>query len=99
MLAMNQSGISSETLLENITFKEDVDQRLGKALSSLRQANLPIAVRVHGGGFAGTILLTYNVIDENMVIPFLQTLFLKKDIIPVRPVQQPIISEVIYATK
>jgi galactokinase len=99
MLALNQSGISSETLLENITFNEDIDQRLAKALFSLRHANLPIAVRVHGGGFAGTILLAYDVRDEKKVMPNVETLFLKKDIIFVQPVQQPIISEVIHGSK
>jgi galactokinase len=99
MLALNQSGISSETLLENITFNEDIDQRLAKALFSLRHANLPIAVRVHGGGFAGTILLAYDVRDEKTVMANVETLFLKKDIIFVQPVQQPLTSEVIHGTK
>jgi galactokinase len=97
--ALNLSGISSETLLENITFKEDIDQRLAKALFSLRRANLPIAVRVHGGGFAGTILIAYDIRDEATIIPYVENLFLKKDIIFVKPVQHPLISEGIHGTK
>lgn len=95
---LNQSGISSETLLENITFPSDRDQRLYKVLRSLREAHLPIALRVHGGGFAGTILIGYDRPDELKVQSKLKQLVSAEQIINVHPVAQPIISEEIYGT-
>ena len=53
---VNKSGLSSEQLLENITYQGDVDRKLLKALSFARSIVARGAVRVHGGGFAGTIL-------------------------------------------
>jgi galactokinase len=53
---INKSGLSSEQLLENITYQGDVDKKLLKALNFARSIISKGAVRVHGGGFAGTIL-------------------------------------------
>ncbi len=54
---INKSGSSSERLLENITYEGDEHQRLAKGLADARRIVGSGGVRVHGGGFAGTILV------------------------------------------
>lgn len=90
---LNQSGISSEILLENITYPGDVDQRLDHDLKRIRNAKLPLAVRVHGGGFAGTILISYDRKDSPMIHDFIYKHFDSQKVIPVIPVAHPILSE------
>lgn len=90
---LNQSGISSETLLENITFPNDQDRRLDGALRKIRNANLPLAVRVHGGGFAGTILISYDKKDTAKIQDFMIEHFGSQKMIPVIPIASPILSE------
>ena len=53
---VNKSGQSSEQLLENITYEGDSDHKLAQALAFGRTIIGKGAIRVHGGGFAGTIL-------------------------------------------
>jgi len=53
---VNASGLSSEQLLQNITFEGDSDPRLADGLAFCRANKGMGAIRVHGGGFAGTIL-------------------------------------------
>ncbi|MBD5103493.1 MAG: galactokinase [Ruminococcaceae bacterium] len=54
---VNQSGISSETLLQNLySAKRPTEQAIPLAIALSRKIlNEKGAVRVHGGGFAGTI--------------------------------------------
>jgi len=54
---INASGRSSETLLENITFAGDDESKLQKGLAFCSEKVKNGAYRVHGGGFAGTILV------------------------------------------
>ena len=65
---VNKSGLSSEQLLENITYQGDVDKKLLKALIFARSIVAKGAVRVHGGGFAGTILC---IIPDDEYVPFI----------------------------
>ncbi len=53
---INDSGLSSEKLLENITYQGDTDAKLAQGLAFCRSVLAQGAIRVHGGGFAGTIL-------------------------------------------
>jgi galactokinase len=53
---VDQSGLSSEKLLENVTYAGDSDPKLAQGLAFCRSVIAHGAVRVHGGGFAGTIL-------------------------------------------
>lgn len=53
---INRSGDSSWRLLQNLYPPCDVEQYLPFAITLCKESGLCEAVRVHGGGFAGTIL-------------------------------------------
>lgn len=53
---INRSGDSSWRLLQNLYPPCDVEQYLPFAITVCKESGLCEAVRVHGGGFAGTIL-------------------------------------------
>jgi hypothetical protein len=89
------SGQSSETYLENITFSDDHDQLLKKALLYVQKAPVPCAYRVHGGGFAGTMLVIVDQQYLKTMETYLLAYFSSKDIMNVFPVRYPIISEVL----
>ncbi len=90
---INASGRSSETYLENITFTEDHDQLLKNALLYVQDAPVPCAYRVHGGGFAGTMLVIVEQKHFLSMHTYLLTYFSQHDIMDVFPVRYPIISE------
>lgn len=54
--AINGSGNSSYMLLQNCYPAEDVAQRIPLGVNLSKQMDKVKAVRVHGGGFAGTVL-------------------------------------------
>lgn len=54
--AINESGMSSYTLLQNCIPTGDVAQRIPLAINLSKKIAGVKAVRVHGGGFAGTII-------------------------------------------
>jgi galactokinase len=53
---INGSGLSSEKLLENITYEGDLEPKLAQGLAFCRSVLAYGAIRVQGGGFAGTIM-------------------------------------------
>ena len=53
---INESGDSSWKLLQNLYPPSDTAQYLPFAITYAKESGLCEAVRVHGGGFAGTIL-------------------------------------------
>ncbi len=53
---VNESGISSLTLLQNCAVPGETDQQVVLGIELSRQIIKDGAVRVHGGGFAGSIL-------------------------------------------
>ena len=57
---INKSGDSSYKLLQNCYVPEDVEQRIPLALEISRQNIVDGATRIHGGGFAGTIIAILN---------------------------------------
>ena len=54
--AVNESGLSSLTLLQNCCVPGDIDQPVVVGIELSRQIIKDGAVRVHGGGFAGSII-------------------------------------------
>lgn len=55
--AINRSGLSSYTLLQNCYVEGDKEQRIPLCLAIADNCEGVLAKRVHGGGFAGTVLL------------------------------------------
>lgn len=92
---LNESGRSSETLLENITFDGDTEQHLYHALNYVQKAPVPCAYRVHGGGFAGTMLVVVFSKYQPELLTYLNSYFPRSSVLEVLPVLHPIISEVI----
>lgn len=54
---ISESGESSNTLLENMTYDGDNRKLLQKTYYRIKRQFPKVAVRVHGGGFAGTLLV------------------------------------------
>lgn len=94
---INGSGRSSETLLENITFPQDKEAYLLRALSYVSLAPVPCAYRVHGGGFAGTMLVIVTSAFKSLLFTYLLQYFNQDQMIEVLPVLNPIITEKIDA--
>lgn len=69
--AVNESGFSSQTLLQNTFPAGDTDQAIPTALAIARRYLRGGANRVHGGGFAGTIL---NVVQNEYVEEFTENM-------------------------
>lgn len=53
---INESGSSSYKLLQNCYVNTDTAQRIPLALAVINDVSASIACRVHGGGFAGTVI-------------------------------------------
>lgn len=53
---INDSGSSSYKLLQNCYISTDTAQRIPLALAIIDNASNSVACRVHGGGFAGTVI-------------------------------------------
>ncbi len=82
--AINESGISSMCKLQNCYVAGSAEQPIPKALSIAENFLCGGANRVHGGGFAGTIL---NIVkDENLTyfVDNMAKYYDKKDIIPLK---------------
>lgn len=54
--AVNDSGDSSYKLLQNCFVSGDVEERIPLALAVSKRIDGVLAARVHGGGFAGTVI-------------------------------------------
>lgn len=82
--AIRKSGISSASLLQNCRVEGDKSQPIMKALAISEKYLSGGANRVHGGGFAGTIL---NIVKNEYLDNFINKLSMyydKKDIIPLK---------------
>lgn len=78
---INESGLSSQTLLQNTRTEDDKDQRIDLALSLSKSKNVKVeAVRVHGGGFAGTILAMIKRENVKQYIDFMSKIFGEKNL-------------------
>lgn len=78
---INESGISSQTLLQNTRTENDKDQRIDLAIALSKSKNVKVeAVRVHGGGFAGTILAIIKKENVKEYIEFMSKIFGEKNL-------------------
>ncbi|MBR1747482.1 MAG: galactokinase [Clostridia bacterium] len=76
----DESGRSSYELLQNCYPKGDVAQPIPLALQILKRLPDTLACRVHGGGFAGTVLSYVNRRDAAPYIAYLKKLFGEKNV-------------------
>lgn len=82
---VNESGQSSYDLLQNCYYPEDSEQGLTLALTLTKKLLRRGAVRVHGGGFAGTILAFVHRDDINDYINKMSSIFNAVNIYKVIP--------------
>ena len=73
--AVNKSGLSSLTLLQNCYVPGDVQQPVVLGIEISREIIKDGAVRVHGGGFAGSILAFVNDNEVNNYVRFMKNAF------------------------
>lgn len=73
--AVNESGASSLTLLQNCYVPGDVKQPVVLGIELSRNYIKDGAVRVHGGGFAGSILAIVNNKEVKGYVAFMKKLF------------------------
>lgn len=71
---MDDSGVSSYYQLKNCYVKNE-NENLPKALKKVKEIDSTCYSRVHGGGFAGTILMIVNKDNINLVRPILHKEF------------------------
>lgn len=83
---MNESGISSYHQLKNC-YVNDEYENLPKALNRVKQIDPTCYSRVHGGGFAGTMLMIVSKSKINQVLPILYEEFGKKNVMKVNLVE------------
>lgn len=81
---LNLSGESSLYKLENCFVKGEENPAIPKAISTCKSILKNGACRVHGGGFAGCVLVAVKNNELNSFIARLKEYYLDKNIIPVR---------------
>ncbi|MEG1739297.1 MAG: galactokinase family protein [Bacilli bacterium] len=87
---INDSGLSSENLLQNIVLPGEETNNLEKALHLARNVIKDGAVRVHGGGFGGTILAFINKTETEHYIEEMSKVFGKENILIVYTCSDPL---------
>jgi len=80
---LNSSGESSLNKLENCFVKGENDPAIPKAISTCKSILKNGACRVHGGGFAGCVLVAIKNSELNSFISELRDYYSEKNIIPV----------------
>ncbi|MCL1901629.1 MAG: galactokinase [Firmicutes bacterium] len=80
---INKSGDSSYKLLQNCYVPKDVEQKIPLALEISRQNIVDGATRIHGGGFAGTIIAILNNSETDKYIKNMSAVFGGKNILNV----------------
>lgn len=81
---IRESGISSWAILQNCYVASGVDQKIPRALALASRRLNGGANRVHGGGFAGTILNIVKNEDANTFILEMNKIFGSKNVIPLK---------------
>ncbi len=76
---MNESGESSYKLLQNCYYANDVSQGITLALIVSQKIIKDGACRVHGGGFAGTILAIVNKKESDHYLEVMSSIFSKEN--------------------
>lgn len=72
---INESGESSYKLLQNCYYANDINQGIPLALAISKRTIKDGACRVHGGGFAGTILAIVNKTESDNYIRLMRQVF------------------------
>lgn len=78
--AVNESGLSSLTLLQNCYVPGDVMQPIVLAIETSKEIIKDGAVRVHGGGFAGSIIAIVNDSEVKSYVAVMKNLFGAKNV-------------------
>ena len=73
--AINESGNSSYTMLQNCYPCDDIAQRIPLGINLSKQMKQVKAVRVHGGGFAGTCLAFVEKSGTSEYVKMMKTVF------------------------
>ena len=81
---INQSGLSSLTKLQNCYVSGSVNQPIPKAISIAKKYLIGGAARVHGGGFAGSILCVVKADNLKLFTDNMKRFYKEEDIIPLR---------------
>lgn len=76
---VNESGESSYKLLQNCYYANDVNQGITLALTISKKIIKDGACRVHGGGFAGTILAIVNKNESQNYLEIMSSIFSKEN--------------------
>ncbi|MGI6228333.1 MAG: galactokinase [Christensenellales bacterium] len=76
---INESGDSSAKLLQNLHAESDTLQPVALGIELSRRFEGVKAVRVHGGGFAGTILVFVEKRTSNAYFKYIKSLFGEKN--------------------
>ena len=76
---VNESGESSYKLLQNCYYANDVSQGITLALTISKKIIKDGACRVHGGGFAGTILAIVNKKESGYYLDVMRAIFSKEN--------------------
>lgn len=79
---INKSGLSSYTLLQNCYPAGDTEQSVPFALAVVSRDPAVVAKRIHGGGFAGTILTFVRAKDKDAYVQRMEKIFGKENVFP-----------------
>ena len=83
---MNESGNSSYYQLKNCYVSSE-DEKLPRALNRVKEIDPTCYSRVHGGGFAGTMLMIIEKKKVNEILPILIEEFGKDNVMKVNLVE------------
>ena len=78
------SGLSSALLLQNLYPSGDVEQNVPLALAIIKRDKDTLACRVHGGGFAGTVLSFVRSSDSDSYVSRMKQIFGEKNVFGVK---------------
>lgn len=79
LTCVNESGESSYKLLQNCYYANDINQGITLALTISKKIIKDGACRVHGGGFAGTILAIVNKNESKDYLEVMGSIFSKEN--------------------
>ncbi len=82
--AINESGLSSQTLLQNVFPAGDIRQPIPLALALAKKYLTNGANRVHGGGFAGTTLNVLENKDADYFVSRMSEIFGNDRVLPLK---------------
>lgn len=78
------SGLSSALLLQNLYPSGDVEQNVPLALAIIKRDKDTLACRVHGGGFAGTVLSFVRSSDSDSYVSRMKQIFGEENVFGVK---------------